>query len=149
MATWRFSAGSNALNTTPMPPRPISCRSTYSPNISPGWWPGTAAGASIPSVRCWLTGGSLSVCIGRSPGCPRSLWRIGPPGAMTRPCPPGAGPGTLALDPSRPQEVQAMPQSSQRLLGDVEAFCQEIRPVEELCYVEHKYNDQVVPLAKI
>src|SRR3954454_2530700 len=35
-----------------------------------------------------------------------------------------------------------------RLLADVEAFCQEIRPIEELCYVEHKYNDQVIPLAK-
>ena len=36
----------------------------------------------------------------------------------------------------------------QRLLADVEAFCQEIRPVEELCYVEHRFNDQVVPLAR-
>lgn len=37
---------------------------------------------------------------------------------------------------------------SAKLLDDVEAFCQEIRPVEELCYVEHQRNDQVVPLAK-
>src|SRR6266702_7547780 len=36
----------------------------------------------------------------------------------------------------------------QRLLADVEAFCEEIRPTEELCYVEHRYNDQVVPLAR-
>src|SRR3954451_22979479 len=36
----------------------------------------------------------------------------------------------------------------QRLLADVEAFCQEVRPAEELCYVEHRYNDQVIPLAK-
>jgi alkylation response protein AidB-like acyl-CoA dehydrogenase len=36
----------------------------------------------------------------------------------------------------------------QQLAADVEAFCQEVRPVEELCYVEHKFNDQVVPLAK-
>jgi alkylation response protein AidB-like acyl-CoA dehydrogenase len=36
----------------------------------------------------------------------------------------------------------------QRLLADVEAFCEEIRPVEELCYVEHRFNDQVVPLAR-
>jgi alkylation response protein AidB-like acyl-CoA dehydrogenase len=35
-----------------------------------------------------------------------------------------------------------------QLLADVEAFCQEIRPIEELCYVEHRFNDQVVPLAK-
>ncbi len=34
------------------------------------------------------------------------------------------------------------------LVADVEAFCQEIRPVEELCYLEHKFNDQTVPLAK-
>src|SRR5438067_1178901 len=37
---------------------------------------------------------------------------------------------------------------SKRLLDDVEGFCQEIRPTEELCYVEHRYNDQVVPLAR-
>src|SRR5260370_21194249 len=36
----------------------------------------------------------------------------------------------------------------EKLLADVEAFCQEIRPVEELAYVEHRFNDQVVPLAK-
>ncbi len=35
-----------------------------------------------------------------------------------------------------------------QLLADVEAFCQEVRPVEELCYVEHRFNDQVVPLGK-
>jgi alkylation response protein AidB-like acyl-CoA dehydrogenase len=35
-----------------------------------------------------------------------------------------------------------------RLLADVEAFCEEIRPVEELCYVEHRFNDQVLPLAR-
>ena len=40
------------------------------------------------------------------------------------------------------------PSESKRLLDDVEAFCQEIRPVEELCYVEHRYNDQVIPLAR-
>jgi alkylation response protein AidB-like acyl-CoA dehydrogenase len=37
---------------------------------------------------------------------------------------------------------------SKRLLDDVEAFCQEIRPTEELCYVEHRFNDQVIPLAR-
>src|SRR5437763_16867637 len=35
-----------------------------------------------------------------------------------------------------------------QLLADVEAFCEEIRPTEELCYVEHRYNDQVIPLAR-
>lgn len=37
---------------------------------------------------------------------------------------------------------------SRRLLADVEAFCQEIRPIEELCYVEHRFNDQLLPLAR-
>jgi len=36
----------------------------------------------------------------------------------------------------------------EKLLADVDAFCQEVRPHEELCYVEHRFNDQVVPLAK-
>jgi alkylation response protein AidB-like acyl-CoA dehydrogenase len=34
------------------------------------------------------------------------------------------------------------------LAADANAFCEAIRPVEELCYVEHKFNDQLVPLAK-
>jgi alkylation response protein AidB-like acyl-CoA dehydrogenase len=40
------------------------------------------------------------------------------------------------------------PADQQRLLADVEAFCEEIREIEELCYVEHRYNDQVIPLAR-
>jgi alkylation response protein AidB-like acyl-CoA dehydrogenase len=36
----------------------------------------------------------------------------------------------------------------QRLLSDVEAFCQELREHEEMCYVEHRFNDKVLPLAK-
>jgi alkylation response protein AidB-like acyl-CoA dehydrogenase len=40
------------------------------------------------------------------------------------------------------------PAESRKLLDDVEAFCQEIRPIEELCYVEHRFNDQVVPLGR-
>ena len=35
-----------------------------------------------------------------------------------------------------------------KLIADVEAFCGAIRPVEELCYVEHRFNDRVLPLAK-
>ena len=35
-----------------------------------------------------------------------------------------------------------------QLLADAEAFCQALRPTEELCYVEHRYNDQVIPLAR-
>ena len=37
---------------------------------------------------------------------------------------------------------------SARVLADVEAFCTEIRSIEELCYVEHVFNDQLIPLAK-
>jgi len=37
--------------------------------------------------------------------------------------------------------------AQRQLLADVEAFCQEIRPFEELCYVEHRFNDQLLPLA--
>jgi alkylation response protein AidB-like acyl-CoA dehydrogenase len=40
------------------------------------------------------------------------------------------------------------PAEREKLLADVEAFCQEIRPIEELCYVEHRFNDQLVPLAR-
>jgi alkylation response protein AidB-like acyl-CoA dehydrogenase len=35
-----------------------------------------------------------------------------------------------------------------KLAADTEAYCQELRPHEELCYVEHKFNDQVPALAK-
>jgi alkylation response protein AidB-like acyl-CoA dehydrogenase len=38
--------------------------------------------------------------------------------------------------------------AQEKLLADVEAFCQEVRPSEELCYAEHRYNDQAIPLAK-
>jgi alkylation response protein AidB-like acyl-CoA dehydrogenase len=40
------------------------------------------------------------------------------------------------------------PADQRQLLADVEAFCEEIRPIEELCYVEHHYNDQVIPLGR-
>ncbi len=33
-------------------------------------------------------------------------------------------------------------------LHDVHEFCKELRPVEEVCYVEHTFNDQLIPLAK-
>ena len=35
-----------------------------------------------------------------------------------------------------------------QILADVEAYCQELRPIEELCYVEHRYNEQTVTLSK-
>lgn len=40
------------------------------------------------------------------------------------------------------------PAERDRLLADVEACCEEIRPIEELCYVEHRFNDQVIPLGR-
>jgi alkylation response protein AidB-like acyl-CoA dehydrogenase len=39
------------------------------------------------------------------------------------------------------------PADQKRLLSDVEAFCVEIREHEELCYVEHRFNHHLVPLA--
>jgi alkylation response protein AidB-like acyl-CoA dehydrogenase len=35
-----------------------------------------------------------------------------------------------------------------RILADVNAFCEELRPIEELCYVERRFNDELIPLAK-
>ena len=35
-----------------------------------------------------------------------------------------------------------------KLLADVEAFCQEVRPVEDLCYLEHRFNDKAIELAR-
>jgi alkylation response protein AidB-like acyl-CoA dehydrogenase len=36
----------------------------------------------------------------------------------------------------------------QQLLDDVERFCQELRPIEELCYLEHRANEDIRALAK-
>ena len=33
-------------------------------------------------------------------------------------------------------------------LHGVDEFCRELRPVEEVCYVEHKFNDQLIPLCR-
>ena len=38
--------------------------------------------------------------------------------------------------------------SRNKLLADVEAFCQEVRPVEDLCYLEHRFNEQAIELAR-
>ncbi len=35
-----------------------------------------------------------------------------------------------------------------KLAADVEAFCQEVRPEEELAYAERRFNEHVIPLAK-
>jgi alkylation response protein AidB-like acyl-CoA dehydrogenase len=37
---------------------------------------------------------------------------------------------------------------SARLLEDVEAYCVALRPIEEICYLEHRRNDDIVALAK-
>jgi alkylation response protein AidB-like acyl-CoA dehydrogenase len=34
------------------------------------------------------------------------------------------------------------------LLQDVEAFCRALRPIEEKCYLERRFNDRLVPLAR-
>ncbi|CAN5305439.1 N/A [soil metagenome] len=34
-----------------------------------------------------------------------------------------------------------------KLTADMNAFCEELRPIEELCYAEHRYNDQLAKLA--
>ena len=39
-------------------------------------------------------------------------------------------------------------QQQDNLLQDVEEFCQEIRPIEELCYLEHRFNDKAIGLAR-
>ncbi|GIW82955.1 MAG: hypothetical protein KatS3mg105_4762 [Gemmatales bacterium] len=36
----------------------------------------------------------------------------------------------------------------EKLLADVDAFCEELRPYEELCYLEHRYNDQLIEQAR-
>jgi len=33
-------------------------------------------------------------------------------------------------------------------LHDVDEFCKELRPIEEVCYVEHTFNDQLIPLCR-
>src|SRR5262245_43259235 len=35
-----------------------------------------------------------------------------------------------------------------RLLKDVDAFCRALRPIEEQCYIQRRFNDQLVPLAR-
>jgi alkylation response protein AidB-like acyl-CoA dehydrogenase len=40
------------------------------------------------------------------------------------------------------------PAARDRLLDDVEAFCRALRPIEERCYLERRFNDRIVPLAR-
>ncbi|RMF29510.1 MAG: acyl-CoA dehydrogenase [Candidatus Nitrosothermus koennekii] len=34
------------------------------------------------------------------------------------------------------------------ILDDVKAFCHKLRPIEDICYLEHRFNDQLLPLSK-
>jgi alkylation response protein AidB-like acyl-CoA dehydrogenase len=40
------------------------------------------------------------------------------------------------------------PADRDRLLQDVDAFCRALRPIEDQCYLEHRFNDRLVPLAR-
>ncbi len=60
-----------------------------------------------------------------------------------------AGPPLQSLYPFYRARGLAMAEfSPEKLTADVRAFCEAIRPVEELCYVEHRFNAQVLALAK-
>ena len=37
---------------------------------------------------------------------------------------------------------------NKKLFEDVERFCQEIRPIEDICYLDHRFNDKLIPIAK-
>jgi alkylation response protein AidB-like acyl-CoA dehydrogenase len=36
----------------------------------------------------------------------------------------------------------------EQILADVEKYCEELRPIEDLCYLEHRYNEASISLAK-
>jgi alkylation response protein AidB-like acyl-CoA dehydrogenase len=40
------------------------------------------------------------------------------------------------------------PADRDKLLTDVEAFCRALRPIEDECYLAHRFNDRIVPLAR-
>ena len=40
------------------------------------------------------------------------------------------------------------PADQRRLLSDVDSFCDELREHEEMCYVEHRFNEHLLPIAK-
>jgi alkylation response protein AidB-like acyl-CoA dehydrogenase len=45
-------------------------------------------------------------------------------------------------------EISLEKEQRESFLRDVNEFCNELRPIEELCYVEHNFNDQLIPLCK-
>lgn len=40
------------------------------------------------------------------------------------------------------------PHEVDSLMADVTAFCEEVRPIEELCYLEHRFNSEAIDLGK-
>jgi hypothetical protein len=40
----------------------------------------------------------------------------------------------------RGREAAMVPEGRQWLLGDVEGFCREVRPIEDRCYLERRFN---------
>ncbi len=39
-------------------------------------------------------------------------------------------------------------EESELIMKDVDNFCEKLRPIADVCYLEHKFNDQIIPLAK-
>lgn len=39
-------------------------------------------------------------------------------------------------------------EASELIMKDVDNFCEKLRPIADVCYLEHKFNDQIIPLAK-
>ncbi len=39
-------------------------------------------------------------------------------------------------------------EESELILKDVNDFCEKLRPIADICYLEHKFNDQIISLAK-
>jgi hypothetical protein len=48
----------------------------------------------------------------------------------------------------RGREAAMGPEGRQRLLCDVEGFCLAIRPIEDRCYLERRFNDRLLPPAR-
>lgn len=58
---------------------------------------------------------------------------------------------TTFAAPTAPSSASKAPLSEAakaEIIADVEAYCQELRPLEELCYVERRTNDDIFRLAK-
>lgn len=57
-----------------------------------------------------------------------------------------AGLTASAITP-RGGDAEAHAKAMSKLMADVEAYCQELRPIEELCYLEHRPNEAIMSLA--